>query len=87
MLTWMNTDMTASPTPLPETMMTSTRSLLRLKYWPIMRVAGSLVRPTPMPREIDIKEKEFNQTVGNVLEKLTNHDAIAEEQLVELASK
>ena len=44
------TDIVAIPRPLPETRMISTNSLLRLKYWPIINVAGSRVIATPIPK-------------------------------------
>ena len=44
------TDIVAIPRPLPETRIISTNSLLRLKYWPIINVAGSRVIATPIPR-------------------------------------
>ena len=51
--TWINIDMRARPTPLPATRTTSTAARFRLKYWPSIRVAGSRVRPTPMPANIN----------------------------------
>ena len=44
------TDIVAIPRPLPETRIISTNSLLRLKYWPIINVAGSRVIATPIPK-------------------------------------
>ena len=44
-----NTDIVAIPRPLPETRIISTNSLFRLKYCPIIRVAGSRVMATPIP--------------------------------------
>lgn len=44
------TDIVAIPRPLPETRIISTNSRLRLKYWPIINVAGSLVMATPIPK-------------------------------------
>ena len=43
------TDMVAIPKPLAETRIISTSSLFLLKYCPIIKVAGSLVMPTPTP--------------------------------------
>lgn len=39
----------ASPIPQEPTRAISTASLRRLKYWPTIKVAVSLIRPTPIP--------------------------------------
>lgn len=47
----MKVDMTAMPSPLPDTINISTNSRLRLKYCATIRVEQSLVMPTPIPEK------------------------------------
>ena len=56
----MKTDMVAMPKPLADTSIISTSSLFLLKYCPIIKVAGSLVIPTPTP--VDQKKDTYHVT-------------------------
>lgn len=59
----MNADMTAMPSPLPDTMKISTNSRLLLKYCATINVEQSLVRPTPTPekrgRQLEFTTREL----------------------------
>ena len=56
LILWLkDTDITARPIPLPETLIISTSSRRRLKYWPTIIVAESLDIATPIP------EKRINE--------------------------